>query len=257
MDTLSDFPTPSRCADTALNHLARARAYDRRNANQRAVFALAHWLEPLSAERWRIVRRWTGVGDELLTEETVHWCARQGLLKTLAHSPSMGERLEAVRRTDGDASRIRLDTLRVAAAGTEPVHRTLALSHAPLTLASAPLEIAASWSELLKGQRLRRRFLVLKVQRHAAVELRMLQTDGRRVVVEVTPVAWPLRWLFGSTHYHFDRAALALDAIDGLLDPRDRRGNGRWREYLGRIEFATPVPLRQVHESAVRLGART
>lgn len=227
-------------------HHALARAFDRRSTNRRAAFALAHSLSRDAGGTWHLPRHWTGVDRETLCEERVRWHPRHGLLETVSSSPSIGGRLEARRSPEGtDASPVS-DSRRVSGPEAGPVERRRALPRRGFTLASAPLEIAAAWPRLLRGERLRRQFLVLKVQRHAAVDLEALAVGEREVAVALTPVAWPLRWLFGRTEFHFPRDVVALVAIDGPLDPRDRRRNGRWREYLGRIEFDTPVALGDV-----------
>ncbi|MCZ8318819.1 MAG: hypothetical protein O9303_08400 [Silanimonas sp.] len=221
--------------------LARALAYDRRNTNRRAVFAMTHSLVSTAGGDWSLSRRWTAVADELLCEERVRWNARDGLLESVSISPSMGERLEARRAPDSPREAPTLETSRVPGANLPSMERRLSLPRRGFTLASAPLEIAASWPALLRGERLRRQYLVLKVQRHAAVDLQAIEINDRSVTVALTPVALPLRWLFGRTLFHFRRSDVGLHAIDGLLDPRDRKPNGRWHEYLGRVEFLKPV----------------
>lgn len=233
----------------------RALAYDRRHANRRAVFALTHELAWEGGTRWRLSRQWWGIDDEPLSHEEAHWDAHDGLAQTTATSPSMGETLLAQRIPGVDEARVTYQTRRTSGPQASPIERRLEVPQRAFTLASAPLEIAASWDALLAGKRFLRRFLVLKVQRHAAVEFEAVSISERHVVVALTPVAWPLRWLFGRTLFHFDRTSISLTAIDGLLDPRDRRRNGRWYEYLGRIEFATSVALGRVVAAAHGPGA--
>lgn len=235
MDTTT--PPAIRCGASRRSALA----YDRRHANRRAAFALTHHLHP-HAEGWRLRRHWQGIGGESLYIESVDWHPVHGLRCVEAESPSLGEHLSA-RAVDDTGSGSAFETQRVAARGARPQARILRPPQRAFTLASAPLEIAAAWPALKAGARVRRSFLVLKVQRHAAVDFSLHAQDDASVTVALTPVALPLRWWFGRTLFHFARPAFALTAIDGLLDPRDRKPNGRWHEYLGRLEFDPPLPL--------------
>ena len=244
-----DDDIPRDAEPDANGAVSRALAYDRRHANRRAVFSLQHALRPVGDGAWAIRRVWRGIADETLGEERVAWHPRLGLTHAEAYSPSMGERLSA-RHAGEDAGRAVYDSTRIPRQGAGPLERRLRVAERAFTLASAPLEIAAAWPALLRGARVRRRFLVLKVQRHAAVDMRLLREDATHVEIALTPAALPLRWLFGRTVYRIRRHGIALETIDGLLDPRDRRHDGRWHEYLGRIEFATPVVLDAVRADA-------
>lgn len=235
--------------------ISNALAYDRRHANQRAVFGMTHALEEAADGTWSLTRRWSGIADEVLCEEQVRWHPTHGLLETVAFSPSMGERLDARRVMDAAMGTPVFATRRVSGSDAPTIDRQLTLPRRGFTLASAPLEIASAWSALLRGERLRRQFLVLKVQRHAAVDLEAIAMDDQNVAIALTPVSWPLRWLFGRTVFHFRRDGIALCSIDGLLDPRDRRRNGRWHEYLGRVAFETPIVFAGVAAASSGDGA--
>lgn len=227
-------------------HSSTALVFDRRHANRRAVFALHHELSLALDGSFRLFRHWHGVTAELVCQESVHWDTCHGLLAMTSHSPSLGETLSA-RRSDSLSNKaLVLETHRVSTHGAQPVHRRLEVRRRAFTLASAPLEIASAWPDLMQGKRIRRQYLVLKVQRHAAVDFSLHSSDSGHVEIALTPVSLPLRVLFGRTIYRFIRDSVALESIDGLLDPRDRKRNGRWHEYLGRIEFASPVELARV-----------
>jgi hypothetical protein len=252
---IQPFSTPISPDPRIAPSVTRAFAYDRRHANRRAVFAMTHSLTPTTEGAWLLSRQWTGVADEVLCEERVRWHAFEGLIESVAIAPSMGERLEADRASESSKDAPILDTRRIPDKGSPAIHRRLVLPRCGFTLASAPLEIAAAWSALLRGERLRRQYLVMKVQRHAAVDIEAIDIGDTSVSVALTPVALPLRWLFGRTVFHFQRNEVALHAVDGLLDPRDRKPNGRWHEYLGRLEFLNPVSFAAVVAASEATGA--
>jgi hypothetical protein len=226
---------------TAAPAAVRAWAYDRRLHNRRPVFRLEHRLQ---AEQGRLVlqRRWFGCGPACVSDETVHWQA--GLLASRGELTSLAEQTQAT--VQGRQVQTVLSSHRT---GGQPRERAWAVPHAPVTLASLPLFIGQHWPALVAGQRLHASYLVLKVQRSATVRVQR-EDDGAdgTLCLAVTPVNPLLRLLFGSTRFHFAAAAAGttvprLWAIEGLLDPRDRAPRGRWREYLGRIEFEAPVDL--------------
>jgi hypothetical protein len=223
-------------ADPTRSGSCHALAYDRRLGNRRPVFALQHDRVRRADGTWQATRTWRGVGPASLAVEQVLW--RDGLVRVDAESPSIGERVEAT--VDGDACLARLSSHRT---GGAPRERRIPLPHAPVTLAALPLLVAGHWHRLCAGQTVDASYLVLKVQRAATVRLTAGPVvDGRRTVV-VTPRHPLLRALFGRTRCVCDADAPRLRRIDGLLDPRDLRPNGRWREYLGTIEFDAPVDL--------------
>jgi hypothetical protein len=228
---------------------ADAFAYDRVNLNRRPVFALAQSLSDIGGGRWRIERRWYAAGRDALCEERATWDCGHGLREVDTTAPSLQEHVSA--QWDGRAFATTLSSRRT---GQQPRHRMLAPPCEALTLATAPLAIAAAWPQLQAGEVLRRSYLILKVQRYAEVSLRMLHGEPETAVVEVRPTAWPLRLLFGSTRYVFAIEGLRLLRVDGLLDPRDLRRNGRWREYLGEIVFERPTSFAAFAASAAQFG---
>jgi hypothetical protein len=136
-----------------------------------------------------------------------------------------------------------------AALATETVHWQQGLLQAEATqpsLAETALFIAQHWEALRVGEMRLASYLVLKVQRVATVQVERAEPRGaacNRLVVSVTPTNPLLRWIFGSTLYELHSERPELLAMDGLFDPRDLKPNGRWREYLGRFEFAELVDL--------------
>ena len=144
-------------------------------------------------------------------------------------------------------------TLRSPKTGAQERVRQLVLPHAAVTLASLPFLIAQHWSALAQGDALPASYLVLKVQRAATVRLqRVGPATGNELIIAATPANPVLRWIFGSTRCVFDADAPRLRRIEGLLDPRDLKPNGRWREYLGTLEFAQPLDLSALAAKGVR-----
>lgn len=229
------YATPNYPIPCTLNE---ALAFDRLQSNPRPVFALSHSLR-VTPNGLHLTRVWRAVGDAALATETVHW--KNGLQHTEAIQITLAETAQA--RTEGN----RVETL-LTSPRTNGVlrERCLDLPYPAVTLAAMPLFIAQHWDALRAGESKLASYLVLKVQRAATVRVQRKVAKGlsdQHWVVGVTPTNPLLRWLFGSTLYELNTDPPELLAIDGLLDPRDLKPNGRWREYLGRIEFAKPVDL--------------
>jgi hypothetical protein len=126
--------------------------------------------------------------------------------------------------------------------GEAVTERSERVVHPPLSLATLPWQIAAQRRALLAGKAVRMTYPVLKVQRSATVRLAYAATgDGAQV--SVTPVNPLLRVLFGATVLSFDADLTEWRGYAGLLDPRDRKRSGRWRDYLGRITLDKPMNL--------------
>lgn len=225
-------------SDSNTRLLQEALAYDRQQTNLRPVFALSHSVEATS-DGVRLTRVWRGVGHAALATETVHW--QQGLRFAEATQSTLSE--TALVRMEGRRAHTVLTSPKTR---SEPRERGLDLPHPAVTLAAMPLFIAQHWQALRHGEERLASYLVLKVQRAASVRVQRTtqrRPDPNRWVVGVTPTNPLLRWIFGSTLYELHPDRPELLAIDGLLDPRDLKPNGRWREYLGRVEFVEPVDL--------------
>ncbi len=228
---------------TTLNAPAAAEglAFDRALRNRRPVFGLRQTLTP-EGTGWRSERTWTGIGPEPIARETVLWA--DGLQSVETDMPSLGEVARAeVLGQEGGRYRLRT-TLRSDRTRGQQRESTLDLPHPPVTLASLPLFVAAHWDRLAGRETLRASYLVLKVQRAATVSLVLEPGEAGASRVRVTPQNWLLRAIFGSTVLHMAGERPVLTRLDGLLDPRDLRPNGRWREYLGTIEWQRPWDLR-------------
>lgn len=229
--------------DTKLSALpVNALAYDRRLRNARPLFSLEHRLQA-SADGLRLQRCWTAVGALPVATESLLW--RGGLQQVETELPSLPEIAQA--HVKGLQVHTVLRSPRTTATERQ---RTLTLRHPAVTLGSMPLFIAQHWATLLRGEPCWASYLVLKVQRAAAVRVQRIASPRGETRIAVTPGNWLLRAVFGSTVFRFEGSEPALIAIDGLLDPRDLQHNGRWRETLGRIVFSSPVDLRAAREDA-------
>ena len=213
-----------------------ALAYDRRFRNRRPVYELLHRLERNSDGAWIATREWRAAGAVTVASETVEW--QHGLVRTKGHSPSLAESFDA--QIEQQACHSQLTSQKTLG---QPRHRTINLPHAPVTSAAMPLFIAQHWAQLCAGQAVDASYLVPKVQRAATVRVSAGAANAAERVVDVTPRNLPLRALFGMTRFVFAEQAPLLRRIQGLLDPRDLKPNGRWIEYLGTVEFDKPVDL--------------
>ena len=221
----------------AAEHLSEALVYDNRRKNRRPAFTMQQTRQLQADGAWRSKRDWRAVGPERIASETMTW--RGGLVESTGEQPFLEEWTCAVPKGKGCAC-----TLRSPKTGAQDRVRQLVLPHPAVTLASLPLLIAQHWSTLSQGAALPASYLVLKVQRAATVHLqRVAAAAGNERVIAATPANPVLRWIFGSTRCIFDADAPRLRRIEGLLDPRDLKPNGRWHEYLGTIEFTQPLDL--------------
>lgn len=210
---------------------SEAWAFDRKRHNRRPAFALQQSLQRLPDGKWQSRREWCGVGTDLVARETILW--HSGLLESIGEQPSIEETTRAS-MADG---RCRC-SLRSPKTGAAERMKVLSLPHPAVTLASLPLFIAQHWAALLQGASVPASYLVLKVQRAATVDLhRVVAAGSDEVAIDATPTHLLLRWIFGSTRCVFDADAPRLRRVEGLLDPRDFKSNGRWHEYLGTVEF--------------------
>ena len=227
--------------ETAIN----ASAFDRSNINRRPAFAMKQWLTKTTPSCFTSTREWTGVGPKAIASEEVRW--ENGLQKTLTHIESLEESCEAT--VSPIASRWLIES-RLTSHLTQgrPRLRRLQVPHPPVTLSSLPFLIAQHWQALMNGESVYASYLVLKVQRAATVKIQRkpMQEAPNEIQIKVVPTNWLLRLVFGATTLHFLPDSVSLVKINGLLDPRDRKSNGRWREYMGTMEFDEPWDLKSL-----------
>lgn len=219
----------------------RALAYDRALRNRRPVFAM-HQVVSADDKSWHTERVWTAVGSDTVALERAQKYG--GYLHVSTELPSLNEYAAAdsddASCTSGKEVITRLSSNRTDG---EVRQRDLDIAHPLVTLATLPLFIAENWKRLLNRETMAASYLVLKVQRAATVDLRWVPNNSQGAHVAVTPRNWLLRAIFGSTCLYTQGNQPVFLRQEGLLDPRDLRRNGRWKEYLGTLEFETPWDL--------------
>lgn len=230
---------PSFLPQTTLN--VQALAYDRALRNRRPVLAMRQTVNA-AGKSWQTERVWTATGPDMVALERAQKHA--GALHVSTELPTLSE-YAAADMTEGiSESRTgvltRLSSNRTLGQVRE---RELNIPHPLVTLATLPLFAAQNWAQLLRGEAMAASYLVLKVQRAATVDLRWLPVHPQGAHVAVTPRNWLLRAIFGSTRLFTQGDRPVFLRQEGLLDPRDLRPNGRWKEYLGVLEFETPWDL--------------
>jgi hypothetical protein len=209
----------------------QALAYDRALRNRRPVFVM-HQVVNADDKSWHTERVWTAVGSETVALERAQKYA--GSVHVSTELPTLNEYAAADFEDSSYTS------------GAQVRKRDLDIAHPLVTLATLPLFIAENWQRLLSGQAIPASYLVLKVQRAATVDLRWVPNHTQGAHVAVTPRNWLLRAIFGSTRLYTQGNQPVFLRQEGLLDPRDLRPNGRWKEYLGTLEFETPWDLRSL-----------
>jgi hypothetical protein len=219
----------------------QALAYDRKLTNRRPVFAMRQTVSTLG-KSWHTERVWTAVGSDIVALEQTQKHA--GALHIKTELPNLNEYASAEIAVDHSASRAEVFT-RLSSDRTrgQLSERKLDISYPLATLGTLPLFVAENWGRLLGGEAIAASYLVLKVQRTATMDLRWFPKHPQGAHVAATPRNWLLRAIFGSTRLYTQGNQPVFLRQEGLLDPRDLRPNGRWKEYLGTLEFETPWDL--------------
>lgn len=228
------------------NYTIEALAFERKNANKRAVFSMQQTLTLNSKGILQSNRKWYAVDSNVLAEESVEW--KDSLLSVSSISNSLGETSEAT-QLKGNSSFLLSTCLKSSITKNQFRQRELTTPFEPVTLSSMPFVIAKYWEELLVGHAKFTSYLVLKVQRTAVLKIQLAKDEktDRFIKIEVIPTNLILKMLFGKTVFTFvNDTTPYLVSVDGLLDPRDRKHNGRWHEYLGLIEFSEPWDLSSI-----------
>lgn len=218
-----------------------ALAYDRSLKNRRPVFAMRQTVNAAGSS-WKTERSWSAVGPEMIALERAQ--RHTSTLHISTELPSLQE-YAAAEIADGTSSSHSEVITRLSSGrtGGQMREREFKLPHPLVTLTTLPLFIAENWNSLLRGEIIAASYLVLKVQRAATVDLQWVPNDPRGAHVAVTPRNWLLRAIFGSTRLYTQGKQAIFLWQEGLLDPRDLKHGGRWKEYLGVLEFQTPWDL--------------
>lgn len=236
---LETFTIHQRREAAVVQH-SNALVFDRRHVNRRPVFILKHQFSGSTNGDWQCEREWQGTGSEPVVVE--HSRFERGVLHVRSSLPSLNESSSAIAEEQGHCA----TTLSSHKTGGVLRRREIQLPHQAVALGTMPLFIASNWSELMYGRRLHASYLVLKVQRAATVRVEKIANNNANeseTTIAVTPTNLLFKMIFGSTLFVFAADAPRLIRIDGLLDPRDRKPNGRWHEYMGRIEYDVPIDL--------------
>ncbi|WP_084659607.1 hypothetical protein [Vibrio sonorensis] len=214
-----------------------ALVYDRKLANNRASFSMEMSFKSGENGTLKGTRKWYCIGDEAVSIEKLEWCANKGIHRVSMHNLSLRETAE-MRHSDksGDFELCSPKTNML------PKVKSTQFNTSPATLLSLPFEVAKHWNTLKKGEKLIFDYSVLKVQAHTKVSLQAKIEDGY-FVVELKPLSWFWQLVFGSTYMYFDQDKPVLRKIDGLIEPRDKKPNGRYLEYLAMMEFDSGVDL--------------
>lgn len=219
----------------------QALAYDRKLTNRRPVFAMRQTVST-SEKSWHTERVWTAVGSDIVALEQSQKHA--GALHIRTELPTLNEYASADITVEHSASRAEVFT-RLSSDRTrgKPRERKLEITYPLVTLGTLPLFIAENWERLVRDETMPASYLVLKVQRAAILDLHWLPKHPQGAHVAVTPRNWLLRAIFGSTRLYTQGHQPIFLRQEGLFDPRDLRSSGRWKEYLGVLEFETPWNL--------------
>jgi hypothetical protein len=231
---MSNVLNPSQTVDTAA-HQGAAWAYDRKIANRRPMFMMKQVLTD-DTESITTERLWYGAGQQIVCREKAVWADH--LASVATEMPFLAEQAHADIYDDQCSTKLKSHK-------TQHLHRErlIVLPYEAVTLATVPLMIAREWHALQNRQTLMASYLVLKVQRAASVRLECTSISAKECMISVTPTNLLLRAIFGSTVYVFEADRPRLLRMEGLLDPRDTKPNQRWIEYMGRIEFESPLDL--------------
>jgi hypothetical protein len=240
MNTMLSSALKRHDSEAGVTQNSKALVFSRQHANRRPIFTLTQKFNVPPNGDSECIREWNGIGINPIVVE--HSRSIRGTLNVSLSLPSLNESSSAVAEEQGHCT----TTLASHKTGGSLRKRELQLPHAAVTLGTMPFFIASQWATLMYGRSLKASYLVLKVQRAATVRVEKAVDYARNkgeVAIAVTPVNFLLKLFFGSTYFVFAADSPKLIRIDGLLDPRDKKPNGRWHEYMGVIEYEDPVDL--------------
>lgn len=217
---------------------ATGKAYDASYQSMRPIFSCEISYQKIN-DRIVVKRVWSGVASEIVAKETLVWSERDGLLRASMCQHYLRE--EGALERNGNKVRFVLSS-----------HKTqynqkvcnMRIDKLLVTLLSMPLEIVRNWEQLKAGRSFDRSYVVLKVQNHTGVRFKM--DDGNhQSIVSVTPLNPVWRYIFGPLKFVFEKDKPLLKEICGLIEPRDHKMNGKYKEYVGFFRFDTPLDLGQ------------
>ena len=213
-----------------------ALGFDGALRNRRPVFALTETLS-FADDSWRASRVWRAAGPDPVAAEQVVW--RNGLVESVTEIFAIQEYSTA--RKSGETLEV---TLRSHRTGGRDRSKRLTSRRPVATPGSLPLLIASVWPDLRAGRTIEADYLIVKLPWITPVSIRRVWTGAPGVLrAAVVPSNPMLRLLFGAAHYDFDAQGVRLLNIEGVLDPRDLKRRGGWREYRGVIGYDAPLDL--------------
>lgn len=235
-------PMPTKpLFDPQVSLQIQAFAYDRMLTNRRPVFEMRQIVNA-AENSWHTERVWTAVGSDIVAREQSQKHA--GALHISTELPTLNEYASADIAVNPSASSAQVFT-RLSSDRTRGQlrERKLDIAYPLVTLGTLPLFVAENWERLLRDETMPASYLVLKVQSAATLDLQWLPKHPQGAHVAVTPRNWVLRAIFGSTRLYTQGHQPIFLKQEGLFDPRDLRSSGRWKEYLGVLEFESPWDL--------------
>jgi len=225
--------------DSDTEIIVTGKAYDVSYQSLRPIFSATISYQKIS-DKIIAKRVWSGIGSEPVAQETLVWSEQSGLLSAGMCQHYLHE--EAEIEKNANELRFLLSSHR-----TEYNHKILIkyVEKIVVTLLSMPLEIVKHWEQLIAGEPFDCSYAVMKVQNHTAVSVKM-ESDSLQSVVSVTPRNPVWRYIFGSMKFVFEKNRPLLKEIHGLIEPRDHKKNGKYKEYVGTLMLDTPLDIGQI-----------
>ena len=222
---------------TVNNLFASAKSYDLTLQNPRPTFSMTMSLSVDNQSVLHICRKWFAVGQDPVATETLAWAVANGLHRLEMAQPSLNE-TGLLFHKSGEGEFV----LNSPKTHLQRKTKTNRFSHEPASLLSIPCEVAKRWDALKAGEVFYFDYVVLKVQAHTKIKVQA-RGENNLLVVKVTPAAWFWRLVFGSTRFYFDKDKPELRKITGLIEPRDKKHNGKYKEYLANVELEQGLDL--------------
>lgn len=219
---------------------ASGRAYDASHQSTRPIFS-GEVCYRKDNDRIVAKRMWGGIAGETVANETLVWSKRDGLLHASMSQPYLRE--EGALEREGNKVQFTLRSHK-----TQYNRKTSSMlmdNKSLVTLLSMPLEIVRNWKQLAAGEQFDRSYAVLKVQNHTGVRFRMNE-NGHQSIVNVTPLNPVWRYIFGPLQFVFEKGRPLLQQIFGLIEPRDHKTNGKYKEYVGTFKLDTPLDFGRI-----------
>jgi hypothetical protein len=186
------------------------------------------------------LREWSGVTGKIVASETLVWSEQAGLISAGMCHPYLRE--EGALESNDNNVRFLLSSHKTQ---YKQKASSMRIDKPLVTLLSMPLEIVKNWEQLSTGIQFDRNYAVLKVQNHTVVRF-MMEDESCQSVVSVTPINPVWRYIFGSLRFVFVKGKPLLKEIYGLIEPRDHKMNGKYKEYVATFKHDIPLDFGQI-----------